>query len=63
LALKKDTFELKVELKNITIELQHSRNERKGTWQHPVSFYDKLYGDAGSLELTAAFFRIINVNV
>jgi hypothetical protein len=35
----------------------------KSTWQHPVSILEKLYGDAGNLELTAAFIRIINVNV
>jgi hypothetical protein len=38
-------------------------NERKNTWQHLVLFQEKLYGDAGNLELAAAFFRIINVNV
>jgi hypothetical protein len=38
-------------------------NERKDTWQHPVPLHEKLYGDAGNLELTAAFFNLINVNV
>jgi hypothetical protein len=38
-------------------------NEQNDTWQHPVPFHDKLYGNAGNLELTATFFRIINVNV
>jgi hypothetical protein len=31
------------------------RHKRNSTWQHPVSFYVKLYGDVGNLELTAAF--------
>jgi hypothetical protein len=38
-------------------------NERKETWQHPVPLHEKLYGDAGDLQLTAVFFNLINVNV
>lgn len=29
----------------------------------PGSLHEKLYGDVGNLELTAAFFKIISVNV
>jgi hypothetical protein len=38
-------------------------NERKDTLQHSIPFHEKLYEDARNLELTAAFFRISNVNV
>jgi hypothetical protein len=38
-------------------------NKQKDTWQHLVHLHKKLYGDAGNLELTSAFFKIINVNV
>jgi hypothetical protein len=31
--------------------------------QHSVPLQEKLYGDAGNLELTAVFIRIINLNV
>jgi hypothetical protein len=32
-------------------------------WQHPLSLHNKLYGDAGNLELTVAVYRIINVSI
>jgi hypothetical protein len=38
-------------------------NERMDTWQQPVTIQEKLYRDAWNLELTAAFFKLINVSV
>jgi hypothetical protein len=38
-------------------------NEITDTWQQPVTLHEKLYGDAWNLELTAAFFKLIDVSV
>jgi hypothetical protein len=38
-------------------------NEKNNTWQHPIPFHEKLYGDTWNLYLTTALIIVINVNV
>jgi hypothetical protein len=44
-------------------ELPNLQQRMKGYMAAPGSLHENLYGDAGNLELTAAFFKLINVNV